>query len=1521
MNNAVKDGGEKLNGFAEVSGLSAEEFSKTWEKDPYKALQLFETGLNKQNKSGQNVNDTLKSLGITELRERDTVLRLANGNKQLADARKNADKGFEEGIALNKEAETKYKTLGNQMKIFMNNVRDLGISIGGALAPMITFIMKGLTPMIQWLSKAPAPIRAVVGILAVLAAAIGPVLVGLGALAASIGSIAGSSAIMGILGGIGTALGALVGPVGIVIGIIAALGAALVIAYKKSETFRNMVQGAMNAVKTAFMTAISAVVGFAQSIGGKLVAFWNENGTMIMQALSNIGSVIGAVFNGVILPIITVAMKIIGGVLKVAWAAIKFLVIDTWNSIKGAITGALNIIMGTIKIFSALLTGNWGALWSGLKQVVVGALQLIWNVLNLIFIGKILKLVRYFGGLLKLLFTSSWGSVKNIVVRIVGSIANHLKIVFNNILRSSTNIFKTLGTWLGTIWNGIKTGAVMGWGLIRNAIMVPIRAINISTRSIFNGIRTFLVWIWTVIKNSVVGLVRGLWGIIRGIWNVLSNVTRSIFGGLRNFFVAVWTAIKNRVVAQARLLWSIMRGVWNTLSKVSRAIFSNLRNFLIAVWNNLRSRVVAISRALWNIVRSIWNTLSKVSRSLFSSVRNFIVSVWNNLRNRVAAISRALWSIVRGIWNTLSKVSRSIFSNVRNYIIAVWNHLRNRVVAVSRALWNAMRNIWNSLSKVSRAIFSNVRNYLISVWNNLRSRVTSITRSLWNIVRGIWNSLSKVTRSIFNNLRNFLVSIWNTIRNKVSSIVRSLWSRISGTWNNLSKGTRNIFNKVGSFLTDKWKGIKDSVTGIVSGLWSSVKKTFTNMKNGIKGLAGKIGDTINNMVKGIKKGLNALIKGVNFVADKLGIDTKIPKLSTGTAGVSHTPTGVGAGVSNGAVSSSGFATLNDRGRGNGAGTSGRQELVQKADGRVFAPKGKDVTVPLSKGDRVINGRDTQRLQKAGAIPKFSRGIGSGIVSEKMLKDMKKKRKKHGDEEHGAMDAIGTKFGLGAGGLKDWAADRGDDLKKGAAKTVNAAGDAANSAKEGAKVAGKKVADLAGDLLDYVGNPGKLLDGVLKKFGVKFPKIKGQIPKDMMWDPMWKSLKQGTKTLFDGWLTEAEGAGDGGYVDLSKGINFGFAPTAAAAAAQGYPFPRPHMGLDINYKMGEKLYSTLAGTATGKDGYNGGFGKSMWIKSGNLQAIYGHMSKLAWTGNKKVKPGSYLGKVGSTGDSTGPHLHYEMRRNGKPFDPTKWLKENNGGGSGSGKWKGTVKKALKIAGLPTSGKYVNAWLKQIQTESGGDAKALGGTDGLADGRAKGLVQVKPGTFNAYKMKGYGNIWKGLDNLIAGMRYANAKYGNAGLGVIGKGHGYAKGTNAARAGLANVFEKGGEIMNLRGGEQIIPNDVSITALKQMMSSDLFARTQSAVYAGISQYADALRQQEAQNRKEQMRLQKQNSESSNDREMLNALMQMVAGQQEEISLLRQLVASSQNIESQPKGFTERDVSTAQGNRTRMSRFNKGI
>lgn len=159
-----------------------------------------------------------------------------------------------------------------------------------------------------------------------------------------------------------------------------------------------------------------------------------------------------------------------------------------------------------------------------------------------------------------------------------------------------------------------------------------------------------------------------------------------------------------------------------------------------------------------------------------------------------------------------------------------------------------------------------------------------------------------------------------------------------------------------------------------------------------------------------------------------------------------------------------------------------------------------------------------------------------------------------------------------------------------------------------------------------------------------------------------------------------------------------------------------------------------------------------------------------------------------------------------------------GGSGVARWRSTVIQALKLAGLPTSAAYVNAWLRQIATESGGNPHAVQGNIGdinnITGDLAKGLVQTISATFNSFKLPGFGNIFNGLDNLIAGMRYAKSRYGAAGmLGVIGHGHGYARGTSNARRGWAWVGENGPELRYFRGGEKVKSNADSMRTLEDM------------------------------------------------------------------------------------------------------------
>ncbi|PAY53507.1 lytic transglycosylase [Ligilactobacillus salivarius] len=145
-----------------------------------------------------------------------------------------------------------------------------------------------------------------------------------------------------------------------------------------------------------------------------------------------------------------------------------------------------------------------------------------------------------------------------------------------------------------------------------------------------------------------------------------------------------------------------------------------------------------------------------------------------------------------------------------------------------------------------------------------------------------------------------------------------------------------------------------------------------------------------------------------------------------------------------------------------------------------------------------------------------------------------------------------------------------------------------------------------------------------------------------------------------------------------------------------------------------------------------------------------------------------------------------------FDWAKKLLQQFGGsekqnGPGVEGWRSALKKALRKNGLPTNATYVNAWLRQIATESGGNEHAIGGNDGLADGNATGLLQTKPGTFNSYAFPGHHNIMKGYDNMLAAINYAKNRYGATGmLSVIGHGHGYELGGLIDRDGMYRIGE---------------------------------------------------------------------------------------------------------------------------------------
>jgi murein DD-endopeptidase MepM/ murein hydrolase activator NlpD len=98
----------------------------------------------------------------------------------------------------------------------------------------------------------------------------------------------------------------------------------------------------------------------------------------------------------------------------------------------------------------------------------------------------------------------------------------------------------------------------------------------------------------------------------------------------------------------------------------------------------------------------------------------------------------------------------------------------------------------------------------------------------------------------------------------------------------------------------------------------------------------------------------------------------------------------------------------------------------------------------------------------------------------------------------------------------------------------------------------------------------------------------------------------------------------------------------------------HTGIDFRGEIGEPIHATAGGTVT-IAGWTGGYGKLIEIDHGNgLATRYGHLSEIDVEVGQTVRAGAVIGKLGSTGRSTGPHLHYETRLNGEAVNPQKFL---------------------------------------------------------------------------------------------------------------------------------------------------------------------------------------------------------------------------------------------------------------------------
>lgn len=788
----------------------------------------------------------------------------------------------------------------------------------------------------------------------------------------------------------------------------------------------------------------------------------------------------------------------------------------------------------------------------------------------------------------------------------------------------------------------------------------------------------------------------------------------------------------------------------------------------------------------------------KFCDNIAKSVKDGIGSAIKWLRDKFKDLSKG-WENFK---KSISKGTDNVVKSIKNGAKKVGDFFVN--------VGKTIKNVMTTIGKI--LIFANpvVLGFALMYKENKKFRkfVKEIVNIAGDLKKGLTKKVDETKKNVgktWDNLKKTTAKTWNGIKDDTHKSVSKLAENVKETHDEIHSKWSKTWKKSKDYLSNKWdeinKDAEKKFGGNVKSLifdnlveignkfkdtWNGIKDGFHDMWNNLKNLAR---DGINAVIgipnKGIE-GINGLIHDFGGPKNAISKIPEVPKFANGT--------GLFNGYRN-PITKTTLALLND---GNDSPETGNQEAVIMPNGDLHPVPGRNTYAVLPAGAEVLNASEWAAL--SGAKP-FAKGTGF------------------------------------------WS------------KVWNTATNVAGSVWDGLKDGVDKFTKMLSFITDAVAHP---VDTLAKKFNPKSDNLDGMFKHlgnalykkpvenaKNWWKELWNMANEKASpevqagAIGDDYQFKDRAADSGadpwGYYFkecvsfvASRLANQGVNPSLFSHLGNGNMWlnapvphsstPRPGM-VAVYAKNGQNHVSTVSGvsgdTFSGEE-YNYAGSHAYHAFSGRpISQIDTFLDFGVHVADKAKEENSPLRKliksqVGGMFDWIAKMLAPLNGDGGGPQD-------NPAGGEVS-RWASLVKKALRANGLPDNEAYTNAWLRQIQSESGGNPKAVQGgyTDinTLTGDLAKGLVQTTSRTFNAFKFAGHGDIFNGYDNLLAGIAYAKSRYGANMLSVIGHGHGYANGGLVSKNGVYELAEG-----NMP--EYVIPTDIAKRGRAWQLLTEAVAR----------------------------------------------------------------------------------------------------
>lgn len=817
--------------------------------------------------------------------------------------------------------------------------------------------------------------------------------------------------------------------------------------------------------------------------------------------------------------------------------------------------------------------------------------------------------------------------------------------------------------------------------------------------------------------------------------------------------------------------------------------WNNQGKKVIDAWNYALKEVIGLAKAIGKSFMEVWT--NGTGQRFIENLLILLADVLNIIGDIAGAFRRAWEDDGRGtaliqsifdMWNSILELLHSVATAFRD----AWNDGTGESIAA---------NILEIYTNIFKTI-GNIADQLKKAWesNNTGREIFSIILGIIDDILSHINGITKVTADwaktldftpLLSSVKNLLKSI-RPLADKVGEGLEWFYKNVL-----LPLASYTIQDLIPAFL-DTLKGVIDLLSGVIDAFKPAFDYFWNNV---LKPLAEWTGGIVVDVLKSLGDVLSTIGQWLSEHAE--GFSNFVIAFGTFVGAIKV----IGAAVKVVEVLSGIFTFLSSIG-----GLSGVLSAVGTAIGTVVGILGGPITVAIgaaiAAGVLLWKNWDTVK-EKAGQLGKWINEKWNGIkssTSEAWDSVKKWSSEKWEDTKKSVSDKVST--------IKTNVSDKWSEIKRGTSDTwenvKSTVSDKANTAKNNAVSAWSNMKEKMGSYSSTIkSNAKNAFDSVASWASGMGEKIGSGLSRGV------NAVKRGAAAIGNGIVSVIGGAVNG----VINGINWVLGAVGSSNRLTAWEVPRYAKGTN-GHPGGYAMVNDAAGSRYQEmfmlpDGRAGLFpkqrnllvnlpkgsqvipgnqipnyakGTSGWLD--NLQDLASNIWDYA-TNPKKVLDAA-VSKFTDLSGVFEPALSIAKGGISKMTEGAvgfvkKFFDEGSESPKGTGveRWRPVIKKALSMNGLPSNETYTGAWLRQVQSESGGNEKAVQGgyvdVNTISGDLAKGLLQTISATFNAYKFPGHGNIFNGFDNSLAAINYAKNRYGVTGmLQVIGHGHGYAKGT---------------------------------------------------------------------------------------------------------------------------------------------------